>query len=114
MVRSCGSSACSSRTWVSGIATALRGRAAGQAALLERLLGQHLAAGQKLLDRGPRLGGVQRPVVALVDRGHRRAVARPQALAAVVVDVVRGPLGGGPEGIEQLDAFRAAAEGVED
>ena len=57
-------------------------RAAGRRAIGERLVGQDLGAGAKLLDRGLRVTGVQGPVVALVDRGHRGDVAGAQALEA--------------------------------
>src|SRR5436853_422312 len=54
--------------------------AAGRREVGQRLVRQHLGAGAELLDRRARVIGVQGPVVAPVDRGHRGDVAGPQAL----------------------------------
>src|SRR5438067_5983131 len=54
--------------------------AAGGLASGERPLGEDLLARAELLDGGPSVLGAQRPVVALVDRRHRRQVTRPHAL----------------------------------
>ena len=59
----------------------------------ERLLRQHLGAGAELLDRGRASLGVQRPEVALVDRGHRRDVAGAHALEARDEDLAVGRAG---------------------
>ena len=74
-----------------------------QRPLLQRLLRQHLGAGAQLLDRGLRLGRLERAEVALVDRGHRRDVAGAEALEAGDEEVVLA-LGRGAEGVEQLVA----------
>ena len=80
-------------------------------ALRQRLLGQHLGAGLQLLDRGLRLGRLQRAEVALVDRGHRGDVAGAEALEAGDEDVVVA-LGGRLEGVEQLVAAAHPAADV--
>ena len=86
-------------------------RVARQRPLLQRLLGQHLLAGQQLLDRGRRLGRLQRAEVALVDRGHRRDVAGAEALEAGDEEVLVAR-GGGLEGVEQLVAAAHPAADV--
>ena len=77
----------------------------------ERLVRQDLGAGAKLLDRGPRVAGGQRPVVALVDRGHRRDVAGPQALEALHEDLAVGRAGAAVVGLVGIGAG-GLAEGV--
>ena len=108
-----GSSACSSRTRVSRHRPRCsRGRGvAGQRPPLQRLLRQHLVAAQQLLDRRRRLGRLQRPEVALIDRGHRRDVAGAEALKAGDEDVLL-TLGRGAESVEQLVAAAHPAADV--
>src|SRR3954451_8976026 len=60
----------------------LRLRTTGRPALRDRLLREHLASGAELVDRRQRVGGVERTVIAPVDRCHRRDVAGAEALEA--------------------------------
>ena len=83
----------------------------GEGALGQRFLGEDVAAAAQLLDRGRRVALLQRPVVALVDRGHRRDVAGAEALEAGDEDVLVA-LGGGAEGVEQLIAAAHPAADV--
>src|SRR5664279_5997356 len=97
MVRSAGSSACSSRTRVSrgsGTGASRVRRVPGQRPLLQRLLRQHRGTGLDLVDRGPRLGRLERAEVALVDRGHRGDVAGAEALEAGNEEIVVARGGG--------------------
>ena len=92
------------------------GAAGGRARCASLLLRQRLGAGAQGLDRGERVGAVERAVVALVDRGHRRDVAGAEALEAldeelavgrarpVVVGLVVVGSGGLAERLEQLVA----------
>ncbi len=84
---------------------------AGEGALGLVLGGEDLGAGLELLDREAGLGGVERAVVALVDRGHRRDVAGAEALEAGDEEVLVA-LGGGLEGVEQLVAAAHPAADV--
>ena len=58
---------------------------AGGRPLGERPVGEHLVTRAKLIHRRACVVGGERPVVALVDRGHGRDVARPHALEATQV-----------------------------
>src|SRR5436190_13805080 len=87
-------------------------RASRGLALGERPLREDLGAGAKLLDRCASVIRAQRPVVALADRGHRRDVARAQALEARDVDLpVRG-VGAAVVRLVRVGA-RGLAEGVQ-
>src|SRR5688572_1067448 len=59
-------------------------------ALGELLVGDRLAAGADRFDRRDRVGVVERAVVALVDRDHRRDVARAEALEALDEELAVG------------------------
>src|SRR5882757_2032967 len=58
-------------------------RPARGAAVLDPLLGQNVFAAAELLHRVLRIALVERPVVALVDRGHWRDVAGAHALESL-------------------------------
>src|SRR3954451_11463417 len=86
-----GSSMWRKRRRVSGMSFAVRRSSFGHRLRLrtnrrpaprDRLLREPLASGAELVDRRQRVGGVERTVIAPVDRCHRRDVAGAEALEA--------------------------------
>ena len=81
---------------------------AGGAALGSALSGSASRAGAELLDHGLRVAGVERPEVALVDRGHRRDVAGAEALEARDEELAVGRAGAAVVGLVGIGAGRLA------